>query len=190
MTRPLRSPRTARSARAGGFGLELQVLQLAGEDEVAVIEAEGAADAVGVELKGDRVDWRALAFAGREIAQGHGPARQPRQAILASGGLDIAGARRDAAADHRERIVDLAAVVGAVEDLGVQGRVAGARRSDEALHMGRRKERRVAEGQGLALRLLEADAEAVGPALGLAVDGASLRPLQLRVGLEPERLAV
>ena len=56
--------------------------------------------------------------------------------------------------------------------------------------MGRRKERRVGEGQGLALRLLEADAEAVGPALGLAVDGASLRPLQLRVGLEPERLAV
>ena len=71
-----------RTSRTGLAVLELDVLQHAADREVVVVEHQRARDAVFVEVERDRIDRRLLArrLVALEIAHGHRPAPQARQA--------------------------------------------------------------------------------------------------------------
>src|SRR6185295_1710985 len=118
-------------------------------------------------------------------------ARQLGEPLLVGRGFErVHAARLDAPPDHGERVVNLAPVLGAVEDLDAERRLAGAGRLDESPHVRGREHDVAVERHAVALRLLEAHRE-TGPVLTLGLTLDRL-PLGVRSGirLEPERLAV
>ena len=126
--------------RGGGrvFALALfeegQLLQLAADGEVAVVDVEARGNAVLIEAERQLVGRERVEAAGPglEIADRDRPGGEVVELIAVDDFAGTAGASRlGARADHGARLVELLALVGAVVEIGGELAVAGARRFDQ-----------------------------------------------------------
>src|SRR5258708_7447918 len=183
-----------RASLAGRRILQVELRHGSGHDEIAVVKAERARNAVLVELEADSVGrglFAGLRGALLEIADGDGPALETGQRCIA--GCSIVRqflARRDGIADHRKGREHLVAGFRAVEHRQLKQGLAGLRRLDDAPDMLSREYDLCVEIEVLRLRLYKLDRHPGAVATSAAVDGIDDVFIDLVFGVEAKRFGV